>query len=267
MNQFLVDSHCHLNYEGLYERLDEVMSNAAAANIKILQTISTTMADISAIKSISDRYSNVYYSVGVHPLYVHEEDLVSAEKLVRLVSNDEKISGLGETGLDYYKASDPTILQIQQESFKNHIEAAQITELPVIIHTREAENDTYEILNAMMIKRPFKGVLHCFTGSIDLAMKAIDLGLYISASGIITFKNADAIRDVFKQLPIDRILIETDSPYLAPVPHRGKSNEPAYVIEVAKCLAEIRNISLEDVIHQTTENFLRLFKKISISDI
>ena len=264
MNQFLVDSHCHLNYEGLYERLDEVIANANTANVKILQTISTKMADISQIKEISHKHKNVYYSVGVHPLHVHEEELVSSEELVRLVSNDEKISGLGETGLDYYKASDTEVLQLQRDSFRSHIAAAQITKVPVIIHTRDAEDDTYEILKKMMDKTEFPGVLHCFTGSIDLAMKAIDLGLYISASGIITFKNADTIRDIFKQIPIDRILIETDSPYLAPVPYRGKSNEPAYVLEVAKCLAEIRNIQLEDVVNQTTENFLKLFRMVTI---
>ena len=155
---------------------------------------------------------------------------------------------------------------MQKDSFRNHIEAGQISKLPVIIHTRDAEYDTYNILKEMMAKAEFSSVLHCFTGSLELAMKAIDLGLYISASGIITFKNANAIRDAFKQLPIDRILIETDSPYLAPVPYRGKINEPAYVIEVAKCLAEIRNIPLEDVISQTTENFLKLFRRVTIQE-
>jgi len=259
MNKFLIDSHCHLNYQGLYERLEEVLANADAAEVKILQTISTKMMDIPVIKSISDRYEHIYYSVGVHPLHVHEEPLVLVEELVTLASNDKKISGFGETGLDYYRASDKAVLQMQKDSFRNHIAAAQIVKLPVIIHTREAEADTYEILKEMMREKKFTGVLHCFTGSLDLAMKAIDLGLYISASGIITFKNADDIREIFKQLPIDRILIETDSPYPAPVPYRGGTNEPAYVLEVAKCLAEIRNISLEDVISQTTGNFLRLF--------
>ena len=259
MNKFLIDSHCHLNYQGLYERLEEVLANADAAHVKILQTISTKMADIPVIKSISDRYKHIYYSVGIHPLHVHEEPLVSIGELVTLASDDKKISGFGETGLDFYKASDKTVLQMQKDSFRNHIAAAQISKLPVIIHTREAETETYEILKEMMEDRQFTGVLHCFTGSLDLAIKAIDLGLYISASGIITFKNADDIRDMFRKLPIDRILIETDSPYLAPVPYRGKTNEPAYVTEVAKCLAEIRNIPLEDVISQTTDNFFRLF--------
>lgn len=259
MNNCLIDSHCHLNYEGLYERLDEVLANANAAQVKILQTISTKRSDIPIIKSISDRYEHIYYSVGIHPLHVHEEPLVSVEELITLASNDKKISGFGETGLDYYKAFDQESIQMQRDSFRNHIAAAQIAKLPLIIHTRDAENDTYEILQDMMREKEFTGVLHCFTGSLDLAMQAIDLGLYISASGIITFKNADSIRDIFKQLPIDRILIETDSPYLAPVPYRGKTNEPAYVIEVAKRLAEIKNIPLEDVVEQTTRNFLRLF--------
>jgi TatD DNase family protein len=259
MNKFLIDSHCHLNYQGLYERLEEVLANADAAEVKILQTISTKMVDIPVIKSISDRYKHIYYSVGVHPLHVHEEPLVSTGELVKLASNDRKISGFGETGLDYYKASDQVVLQMQKDSFRNHIAAAQISKIPVIIHTREAEADTYEILREMMQDKNFTGVLHCFTGSIDLAMKAVDLGLYISASGIVSFKNADDIREIFKQLPIDRILIETDSPYLAPMPYRGKTNEPAYVMEVAKCLAGIKNISLEDVVSQTTENYLRLF--------
>ena len=266
MHKFLVDSHCHLNYHGLYERLEQLLANTNSANVRILQTISTKMADIEAIKTISHKHKNIYYSVGIHPLNVDEGPLIRTDELVEMVMNDEKVSGLGETGLDYYKASDEEILQLQRDSFRNHIAAAQVTKVPVIIHTRDAEDDTYEILKIMIKKAEFSGVLHCFTGSIDLAMKAIDLGLYISASGIITFKNADTIRDVFKQIPIDRILIETDSPVLAPVPYRGKINEPSYVLEVAKCLAEIRNMQLEDVAHQTTDNFFRLFSKVRYQD-
>ncbi len=262
MYTFLVDSHCHLNYRGIHERLDEVMKNATANGINILQTISTQMSDIPAIQTISQQYKNIFYSVGVHPLHVHEAPLVTVESLIKMASNDNKITAFGETGLDHYKTSDNKILELQKESFRSHIAAAQIVEIPVIVHTRDAEDDTYSILSAMMAKRAFSGLLHCFTGSLDLAMKAIDLGLYISASGIISFKNAHEIRNVFQQIPIDRILIETDSPFLAPVPYRGQTNEPAYVIEVAKCLAEIRGVPLKDIIHHSTNNYFKVFSRV-----
>jgi TatD DNase family protein len=226
MRSFLVDSHCHLNYDGLRERLENVVSNAENANVKILQTICTKMSEVESLQNIANQYQHVFYSIGVHPLNVHEEELVSIETLVELTKSDKKISAFGETGLDYYKSSSDEHLVMQRQNFINHIKASQITALPLVIHTREAENDTYKILNEQMKKQKFSGVLHCFTGSYDLAQKAVDLGLYISASGIITFKNAEVIRNVFKNIPIEKILIETDSPFLAPVPYRGKTNEP-----------------------------------------
>jgi TatD DNase family protein len=264
MEKYLIDSHCHLNYPGLYENVDDVVSEAKIQGVKVLQTICTKMSEVDTLKKICNNYSNIFYSVGVHPLYSHESNVVSAVELIELVESDKKIIGIGETGLDYYKASDGNILKIQRESFDNHITAAQVTGLPLIIHTRDAESDTYDMLSNNMIKNQFSGVLHCFTGSMDLAMKAVDLGLYISASGIITFKNADEIREVFKKLPLERILIETDSPFLAPVPYRGKTNKPSYVVEVARCLSEIRDIEFDDVVKSTTRNFHTLFKRAEV---
>jgi TatD DNase family protein len=264
MEKYLVDSHCHLNYPCLYEDLSSVVSEANSKGVKVLQTVCTQMSEISILKQISNSYANVFYSIGVHPLHSHESEIVSTDEFVKLVMSDKKITGIGETGLDYYKASDANILEIQRKSFENHIAAAQITGLPLIIHTRDAESDTYEVLSSNMRKNQFSGVLHCFTGSMDLAIKAVDLGLYISASGIITFKNADEIREVFKKLPLEKILIETDSPFLAPVPYRGKTNKPSYVVEVAKCLSEIKEISYDEVIYSTTKNFHTLFKRAEV---
>ncbi len=266
MKNYLVDSHCHLNYEGLYENLDQIVSEAGIAGVGIMQTICTKISEVDVLKSIATKYSNIFYSVGVHPLYVSESQIVSVEEIVLLSKNDLKISGFGETGLDYYRESDSNILKIQQKSFENHIVAAQITGLPVVIHTRDAEEDTYSILDRQMQEKEFSGVLHCFTGSYDLAKKAVDLGLYISASGIITFKNAEDIRDVFKKLPIDKILIETDSPYLAPIPYRGHVNKPAYIEEVAKKIAEIKDLSYEEVVASTTRNFHNLFKRVKLNN-
>jgi len=261
MKNYLVDSHCHLNYEGLYEDLDQIVFEASLAGVGIIQTICTKMSEVNVLKDISKKYSNVFYSVGVHPLNAHESSIVSSEELILLAENDLKILSFGETGLDCYRESDDVILAIQKKSFENHIKAAQITKLPLVIHTRDAEEDTFDILYNNMQNKQFSGVLHCFTGSYDLAKKAIDLGLYISASGIITFKNAEDIRDVFRKLPIDKILIETDAPFLAPVPHRGHINKPAYVVEVAKKMAEIKNLSYEEVVFSSTENFLSLFTR------
>lgn len=259
MKNFLVDSHCHLNYEGLYERLDEVITEADSNNVKILQTICTRISEIPILKNIAKQHSNIFYSIGVHPLNIHKNSIPSVDELIALCNDDKKISGIGETGLDYYKSTNHSM---QKESFENHIQAAQETNLPIIVHTRDAEENTYEILARRMKMKTFTGVLHCFTGSYDLAKKAVSLGLYISASGIITFKNAENIRSVFAQLPMNKILIETDSPYLAPVPYRGKINQPSYVVEVAKEIARIKNMHYDDIIKITTNNFLTLFNRI-----
>ncbi len=264
MRKYLVDSHCHLNYPGLYDEVSNVISEANTSGVKILQTICTKMSEVDTLRRICNNYSNIFYSVGVHPLHSHESQIVTAPELIKLVQSDKKIIGIGETGLDYYKASDESILKIQRESFDNHITAAQVTGIPLIIHTRDAESDTYDMLSNNMIKNQFSGVLHCFTGSMELAMKVVELGLYVSASGIITFKNADEIREVFKKLPLERILIETDSPFLAPVPYRGKANKPSYVVEVARCLSEIRDIEFDDVVKSTTRNFHTLFKRAEV---
>ncbi len=262
INTYLVDSHCHLNYEGLYEDLDNIISAATSAGVGIIQTICTKISEVDILKAIVIKYSNVFYSVGVHPLHSHEAPIISSEELIALSKNDFKVLSFGETGLDYYRESETSVLKIQRQSFENHIVAAQNTGLPVIIHTRDAEDDTYDILHKEMQNKEFSGVLHCFTGSYNLAKKAVDLGLYISASGIITFKNAEDIRDVFSKLPIENILIETDSPFLAPIPHRGQVNKPAYVVEVARKIAEIKNLSYEEVVSATTANFHTLFNRV-----
>lgn len=264
MRNFLVDSHCHLNYDGLYERLNDVLQNADNANVKILQTICTQMDEVETLRLIANTYKNVFYSVGVHPLNVYKSDVISVNEIIKTCNADTKISGIGETGLDYYKANDLNILQLQRESFNNHICAAQVTGLPLIIHTRNAEDDTYELLQNGMYKHKFTGVLHCFTGSCDLAEKAVKMGLYISASGIITFKNSEEVRNVFKVIPMNRILIETDAPFLAPIPYRGRINQPSYVVEVAKELSKIKHMSYDEIVRITTSNFLNLFNKVMI---
>lgn len=261
MGKYLVDSHCHLNYPGLHENVDEVLAEADSNGVKIIQTICTQMSEVNLLKKISNSYSNVFYSVGVHPLHAHENLIIETDVLIDLVRSDKRITGIGETGLDYYKESDEIVLEIQKKSFENHIAAAQVTGVPLIIHTRDAESDTYDLIFNEIQKSHFSGVLHCFTGSMDLAIGASALGLYVSASGIITFKNANEIREVFKNLPLDKILIETDAPFLAPVPYRGKMNRPSYVVEVAKCIASIRGISYDEVVSATTRNFHELFKR------
>ncbi len=263
-NIYLVDSHCHLNYDRLSERIDDIVSRATDAGVGIMQTICTRMNEVSQIRDIAYKYENVFYSVGIHPLNVHGAPIVDAQQLISMADNDPKVTGFGETGLDYYRTNDSEIISMQQKSFEQHIIASQQTAIPVIIHTREAEDDTLSIINKQMKVRQFAGVLHCFTGSYEFAAKCVDMGLFVSASGIITFKNAEAVRDVFIKLPLESILIETDAPFLAPVPYRSKTNEPSYIVEVVKTIASIRKISYEAVATATTENFLRLFKRVKL---
>ena len=257
MHKYLFDSHCHLNYDGLHENLDKIISNANAAGVQIMQTICTKMDEVKTLQVISQRFKNIFYSVGVHPCNVNLQKIVTPQELIQLATNDQKITGFGETGLDYFRLTGD--LEWQRTRFRTHIRAAIACGKPLVIHTRSAAEDTLRIMreeNAELVG----GVMHCFTENLDVAMQAIALGFYISFSGIVTFKNAQSIKDVARQVPLNRMLVETDSPYLAPIPYRGKTNQPSYVKHVAEEIAQLRSISFEEISAVTTANFFRLFK-------
>jgi len=251
-----IDSHCHINFPELNQKIDQVLENMKDNDISHALCVSVTLDKINEILSLTKKYSNVYASVGVHPDYedIQEPDI---ETLFNY-SKNEKVVAIGETGLDYFRLTGD--LSWQRERFRTHIRAAIKSNLPLIIHTRNAQEDTISIMKEESAKST-TGVMHCFTESYEMAKKAIDLGFYISFSGIITFKNAESLRETVKKIPIENILIETDSPYLAPVPNRGKLNEPANVIYVAEKIAELKGIPIEEVAEITTNNFFTLFTK------
>jgi TatD DNase family protein len=255
----LVDSHCHLDFPDFADELDAVIARARAAGIGRMVTISTRVRRQNELLAIADRFSDVFCSVGTHPHYAHEEPDVTAADLVARTRHP-KVVAIGEAGLDYHYDRSPR--QDQELGFRTHIEAARETGLPLVIHSRNADEDTARILEEETGQGAFPAVLHCFTGGPDLARRAIALGLFISFTGILTFKNSTALRAIAAELPPDRILVETDAPYLAPNPFRGKRNEPAYVVETAKVLAEARGVSFDDIARQTTENFFALFSKV-----
>ena len=254
----IVDSHCHLDMLNDYDNIDNTISRASEAGVKYLQTICTRLDNFDNILAIAKKYDNVFASIGIHPSEV--EELTTANSLVELAL-DEKVIGLGETGLDYFYNKELNHQRLQRDSFEQHIIAAQENALPVIIHTRDAEDDTIGIISENKKFKDFPALIHCFTASKEFASKALDLGMYISISGIVTFKNADNIRQALQYIPLDRILVETDSPYLAPVPKRGKTNEPSYTKYVIEFLAELKNITPEELAAQTTDNFFKLFTK------
>jgi TatD DNase family protein len=254
----LIDSHCHLNYEGLVERQAEVLENARERCIAGFLNISTRQREWNDIVALAERESDVWASVGVHP---HEADAhpdLGAAALVE-AADHPRVIAIGECGLDYYY--DKSDRAAQRERFGAHIEAARETGLPLVVHTRDAEDDTAEILGAAVRQGGVTGVLHCFTGSAELARKGLDLGFYISLSGIVTFKNAADLQEIAKWLPADRMLVETDSPFLAPVPHRGQKCEPAFVADTAAFVAGLRGEGVEQLAEATTANFFRLFGK------
>jgi TatD DNase family protein len=254
----LVDSHCHLNYEGLAERQDEVLDRARERGVSAFLNISTRQAEWNDVISVAERSSDVWATVGVHP---HEADAhpdLGAAALVE-ASSHPRVIAIGECGLDYYY--DKSDRAAQRERFQAHIEAARQSGLPLVVHTREAEADTAETLGTAVREGGITGVLHCFTGSADLARKGLDLGFYISLSGIVTFKNARDLQETAKWLPSDHMLVETDSPFLAPVPHRGQTCEPAFVADTAAFVAELRGEAPEALADATTANFYRLFDK------
>ncbi len=253
-----VDSHCHLDFPDLAEDRDGVLARAADAGVGTMVTISTKMSTFEAVRGVAEDHDHIWCSLGVHPHHVAEEERVPAERLIELASHP-KVIGIGETGLDYYYDRSPR--DVQAASFRTHIKAARETGLPVIVHTRDAEEDTAKILREEMEEGAFTGLLHCFSSGPGLARAAIDLGLYISFSGILTFNKSEELREIAGQVPEDRLLVETDAPYLAPAPKRGKRNEPAFVAHTARKLAQVRGWSEERTAETTTENFFRLFTK------
>ena len=255
----LVDSHCHLDFPDFADELDAVIARAQAAGVGRIVTISTRVARHAQVLAIAERFPHIYCSIGTHPHNAHEELDVTAADLIAHTRH-LKVVAIGEAGLDHHYDYSPRAAQ--EQGFRQHIAAARETGLPLVIHTREADADTAKILTEEMKKGAFPAVLHCFTGGRELAFTGIDLGLYVSFTGILTFKKSDALRAIAAALPAERILVETDAPYLAPGRYRGKRCEPAYVAETAKVLAEVRGTSPEQIARQTTENFFRLFRKV-----
>ena len=257
----IIDSHCHLNYEPMSLSLKETIKRANRDGVKYLLTISTEDKSYDKILNIISNNECVYGSYGIHPHEAKNHRSIKSDEIVKKTKLNKKIIGIGESGLDfYYNHSDK---KDQIKCFEEHITAAQNTQLPLIVHTRNAETETLEILNKKVKEKNFKILIHCFTGSKKFAFNLLDLGAYISASGVVTFKKSDILANTFKELPNDRILVETDSPYLAPVPLRGKSNEPSYIIHTVKFLSKLKNLSFEEFSKITTKNFFNLFGELN----
>jgi TatD DNase family protein len=254
----LIDSHCHLDFESLSADLEGVFARAEAAGVTGMVTISTRVDNFSTYAALAEKYPNVWCSVGTHPHNADQELHIQTEDLVRLSAHPRCIA-IGEAGLDYFYDNAPR--EAQETGLRRHIAAARLTGLPLVIHSRQADDDMAAILEEESGQGAFPFVLHCFTASRNLAERALALGGYISFSGIITFRNAKEIQEVAQIVPADRYLVETDAPYLAPIPHRGQPNEPSYVRHTAEKVAEIRGVSLEQVGRESTENFFRLFSK------
>jgi len=255
----LVDSHCHLDFPEFAEDFEQIMSRAAEANVGLMLTICTHLSRFPRVLAVAERFDNVYCTVGIHPHEAGEETEVTAEQLVELAKHP-KVVGFGETGLDYYYEHSPR--EAQKKSFRAHIQAARMAKLPIIIHTRDADEDTAAILEEEMAQGTFPGLVHCFSSGRALGEKAVELGLYISLSGILTFKKSEDLRDIARDLPLERLLVETDSPFLAPIPHRGKRCEPAYVAQTAAVLADIKGLTPPALADVTTDNFFSLFTKV-----
>ena len=256
-----VDSHCHINFPELYQNIDSILSKMSSNKVTHALCVSVTLDKLPDIFKIANTYAHIFASVGVHPDYEDIEE-PSVEELCRL-AKENKVVAIGETGLDYFRVQGD--LTWQRDRFRTHIKAAIQSNLPLIIHTRNAAKDTLKIMREEGANQ-VGGVMHCFTESLDVALEAIKLNFYISFSGIVTFKNATDLKEVVKAIPLDRMLIETDSPYLAPVPYRGKINDPSNVIHIAEEIAKLKNISVEEVGQVTTQNFFKLFSKCRISN-
>ena len=255
----LVDSHCHLDFPDFASELDDVVARARAAGVSRIVTISTRVKKHAQVLAIAERFPDVFCSVGTHPHNAQDETEITTQDLIER-SKHPKVVAIGEAGLDYHYDKSPR--DLQAKSFRAHIAAARQTGLPLVIHSRDCDADMARILEEVTGKGAFPAVLHCFTGSRDLAFKAMRLGLHISFTGILTFKNSTALRELAAELPAERVLVETDAPYLAPMPYRGKRNEPAFVVETAKVLADACGVPPEAIAHRTTENFFRLFSKV-----
>lgn len=254
----LVDSHCHLDFPDFADDLDGVVARAADAGIGMCVTICTRLSKFDQVLAVAERFDNVYCSVGVHPHEADSEGQRDADRLIELAAHP-KVVGIGESGLDFYYDRSPR--DRQATSFRAHIAAARETGLPLIVHARDADDVCADILAEEMAAGAFPGLMHCFSSGPQLAEKAIELGLYISLSGIATFKTAEALRAIARDVPLDRLLVETDAPFLAPVPYRGKRNEPAFVAETAAVIAELQGVSVDALANATTDNFFRLFTR------
>ena len=253
----IIDSHCHLDYPHLYNQLDDVIKRAESNNIKKLLTICTTLESFDKIKLIIEKYNLIYGTFGIHPHETEKHKKVDSKFIMNVKKNNTKVIGVGETGLDYYyNHSDK---KIQKKSFIEHISSARELNIPVIVHSRDAENDTFEIIKTAKQNSTLKVLIHCFTGTKDFAKKLLDIGCYISISGIVTFKNSTELSDTASYIPLDRLLVETDSPYLAPSPLRGKPNEPSFIVHTVAKLSEIKNVSTDIIEEKTTKNFKELF--------
>ena len=253
-----IDSHCHLDFEDFDDDRAAVLARAKQAGVDMMVTISTKITEAEKIIALAESNEALVCSVGIHPHEAGREPETSAEQLVEMASH-EKVVGIGETGLDYFYEHSPR--DAQQRNFRAHIEACRISCLPLIVHARDADQDTADILEDEMGKGDYPGLIHCFTAGPELAKRALDIGFYISISGIATFKNASDLRETIKSVPLVRLLIETDAPFLAPVPHRGMRNEPSFVADTAATLAELKGVSTEELARMTTDNFFNLFSK------
>ena len=254
----LVDHHCHLDFPQFEADRDAIVARATQAGVTTLVTICTRIRRFDAVRMIAERYPNVFCSVGTHPHNAHEELDIAVDEIVALAQHP-KVVAIGEAGLDFhYKKSPP---EAQARGFRNHIAAARLTGLPLEIHTREADDETLRILEDEMARGAFPAVLHCFTGGERLALRAVELGLAVSFSGVLTFKGSHALRAIAAKIPLDALLVETDAPYLSPMPHRGKTNEPAFVAHTAAVLAQVKGVSVEAIAAATTDNFFRRYQK------
>ena len=253
----IIDSHCHLTFKNETSKLEDVLERAKKVGVGKFLNIATQYNEFDTLKSISEKYNDIYFTLGIHP---HESSQTNNTIIdyIKDSSSDKKMLGIGETGLDYYY--NHVDKKTQLKSLELHIEISQETRLPLIIHMRDAEEDLINLFSKKYKDKAFSGVIHCFTGSLKFALNVIEMGFYISASGIITFKNSDALREVFKQIPINKTLVETDSPYLAPTPNRGKTNEPSYIIHTLNKLTEIHKINYGELCEITSNNFAKLFK-------
>ena len=257
----IIDSHCHLEYEPMISNLTEVIERAFKNNVRYLLSISTTNKSYERILEIVEKYTNVYGTYGIHPHETKNFETLTFQKIIKKVNLSKKIIGIGETGLDFYY--EHSISEVQKKIFIEHIKAAQTLNLPLIVHTRSAENETYEILKSEKKNKDFKILIHCFTGTKIFAHKLVDIGCYISASGVVTFKKSKDLVDTFLSLPNDRLLVETDSPYLSPEPLRGKSNEPSHIIHTVNFLANLKNIDPKKFAETTSLNFFKLFGQLN----